>query len=373
MKPQGNVGRTILRYGYAALAISALACGSSGGSGDSSTAGAGGTKSGAGGSTAKGGSTNHAGTKSTVEAGAAGESDGEAGVANGATSGAGGSMSMGVSGSASTGEAGEGGALDIPGNDSCAQATVLQLGATQALDIAASTLGAQHDIDPPCASGAGPDIFYEFDVSKRVFVYADTFGASWNTVLYLLSSDCKPLTTQTTMGDALCDGTACGTSQSQVVALLEAGKYKLGLSGRSGAAGAATIHFQFALAGSGSAAPLPAGNNMISGTTSGASGNMQAISSDCLAAGPENAYWWAGCPSDPGGAFSASTCGAASWETVLALELPESKPYTCSVDSCSLQASMTATIPAGAGLRVLAVDGEGGTDKGAYTVTVSRP
>jgi len=367
----------MLRYGYAVAAITALACGSSGGSSDSSAAGAGGSKGGGAGSTAKGGSGNHAGTQSTAEGGAAGQSDGEAGVANGATSGSGvgggASGGTGTSGSSSTGAAGEAGAPGIPDNDSCAKATVLKLGAMQAIDVSASTLGAQHDIDPPCASGAGPDVFYEFDVSKRVFVYADTFGAHWNTVLYLLSNDCTPLTTQTTMGDALCDGTACGTSQSQVVALLDAGKYKLGLSGRGGAAGSATIHFQFALAGSGSAAPLPSGKNTISGTTSGASGNMQAISSDCLAAGPENAYWWTSCPSDPGGAFSASTCGGASWETVLALELPASKPYACSLDSCSLQASMSTTIPAGAGLRVLAIDGQGGADKGAYTLAVTRP
>jgi len=378
MKPQGNLGRAILRYGYAVAAVTVFACSSSGGSGDSNTAGAGGTKSGSAGGTAKGGSGNHAGTKSTAESGAAGESQGEAGAANGATSGVGGGTSTGggtgTSGSSNVGAAGEAGAPGIPDNDLCTNAKSLQLGTTQAINIAASTLNAQHDIDPPCASGAGPDVFYEFDVSKRVFVYADTFGASWNTVLYLLSEDCKPLTTTTTAGDSLCDGTACGTSQSQIVALLEAGHYKLGLSGRGGAAGSATIHFQFTLAGSGTAAQLPAGSNMISGTTSGASGNMQAISPTCLAAGPENAYWWTSCPNDAGGAFTASTCdGGAAFESVLALELPASAPYTCELDSCGLQSSISSTIPAGAGLRVLAVDGQGGSDKGAYTVKVSRP
>lgn len=374
MKLQGNLGRAILRYGYAAAAVTALACGSSGSSGDSSSGGTGGTKSGSGGSTAKGGATNHAGTKSTAEAGAAGEAPGEAGAANGATSGVGGGGSgggMSTGGDMSMGAAGEAGAPGSPENDACAQAKVLPF--AQASNVFADTRGAEHDIDPPCASNAGPDVFYEFTVSKRVFVYADTFGATWNTVLYLLSDDCKPITTPTTAGDAVCSGTACGGSQSQIVALLEAGKYKLGLSGRDGAAGIATIHLQFASAGSGTAAPLPAGNKTITGTTTGASGNMQGLSPDCLAAGPENAYWWASCPNDPGGAFSASTCGGASWETVLALELPASKPYSCSLDSCSLQASIMSMIPAGAGLRVLAVDGEGGTDKGAYTLTVTRP
>ena len=148
----------------------------------------------------------------------------------------------------------------------------------------------------------------------------------------------------------------------------------LGLSGRGAAAGAATIHFQWALAGSGSTSQLAAGSSMPTGTTSGTSGGIQGLSPLCLAAGPENSYWWSSCPGDPGGSLSASTCGGATWETVLDLQLPSAAaPYTCSVDSCSLQASLNAMIPAGAGLRVLSVDGQGGTDKGAYTLTVSRP
>jgi hypothetical protein len=261
----------------------------------------------------------------------------------------------------------------VPANDRCADATVIPLGATPSIDIKATTLGAQHDVDAPCESGGGADVFYQFDVSKRVFVYADTFGASWDTVLYLLSNECAPLAAPTTTGDAVCNGGACGTSQSRIVALLDAGRYRLGLSGRGAAAGAATIHFQWAPAGSGSAAQLPAGSSSQIGATTGASGSIQGLSPQCLAAGPENSYWWSSCPSDPGGSLSASTCGAATWETVLELQLPASAPYTCSLDSCNLQASLSSSIPPGAGLRVLSVDGQGGTDKGAYTLTVSRP
>ncbi len=381
MKREGYVGRAVLRYGCSVVTLAALSCGQgsgAGGSGGASSGGASDAKGGAsasagsnakgGASAAGGGATITAGASgATSEGGAAGETGGEAGAGNAATSGA-------SSSDAGNGAAGaQGGAAPVPANDLCANATLIPLGATPSIDIPATTLGANHEVDPPCESGAGADVFYEFDVSKSVFVYADTFGANWNTVLYLLTNDCTPLATPTTTGDAVCNGAACGTSQSQIVALLAAGRYRLGLTGHAGAAGAATIHFQLALAGSGSAAPLPAGATVQTGTTVGASGNMQGISVQCLAAGPENAYWWTSCPADPGGAFSASTCGGATWETVLALQLPASTPYTCSLDSCSLQSAISSTIPAGAGLRVLAVDGEGGTDKGAYSMMVSRP
>lgn len=385
MKREGYVGRAVLRYGCSVVALAALSCGSGSGSGSGGGAGSAGVggagassaKGGAsasGGSSAKGGASTAGGATitagsggATSDGGAAGETSGDAGAGNAATGGA-------SSSGAGNGSAGaQGGALPVPVNDLCTNATVIPLGATPSVDIQATTLGANHEIDPPCQSGAGADVFYEFDLSKSVFVYADTFGASWNTVLYLLTNDCTPLAAPTTMGDAVCNGAACGTSQSQIVALLAAGRYRLGLTGAAGAAGAATIHFQWALAGSGSAAPLPAGATVQTGTTVGGSGNMQGISAQCVAAGPENAYWWTSCPSDPGGAFSASTCGGATWETVLALQIPASTPYTCSLDSCSLQSAINSTIPAGAGLRVLAVDGEGGTDKGAYSMMVTRP
>ena len=78
-------------------------------------------------------------------------------------------------------------------------------------------------------------------------------------------------------------------------------------------------------------------------------------------------------PRGSGGNLAASTCGGATWETVLELEIPQSNPYACSLDACDLQTTINASIPAGAGLRVLSVDGEGGGDEGSYTLTAARP
>ena len=70
-------------------------------------------------------------------------------------------------------------------------------------------------------------MFYRFTVSRRVLVYADTFGATWNTALFLLSSTCAPLAKGMMEGDAVCSDDACGTPQSRLVTLLPPGDYRL--------------------------------------------------------------------------------------------------------------------------------------------------
>jgi hypothetical protein len=267
--------------------------------------------------------------------------------------------------------------VTAPGGATCASATGVAIDSYAAhIDLLANTAGGSHDVDAPCAGGdagaGGAEVFYAFGIDHRTFVYADTFGASWDTVLFLLDATCTPITSSTMQGDALCNDDACGSKQSQVVAVLEPGNYVLGLAGQGAAQGAATIHFEYALAGSGTLSALPQGTSTQSGTTSGTS-DITDINSSCLAAGPENSYWWATCPSAPCGSLVASTCGGATWETDLEVEIPQSVPYSCSRDSCSLQTTVHATIPAGPGLRVLVVDGETATDKGAYTMQVQRP
>ncbi len=264
-----------------------------------------------------------------------------------------------------------------PGNANCMMATTVQLSAANSeIDLPADTTGGRHSINAPCTADNGAEVFYQFTISAALFVYADTFGASWNTVLYLLSNSCMPLTT-TTMGDAVCNDDGCGAQQSQIVALLNPGRYKIGVSGRGSAQGAATVHLQWALAPSGTSKPLPEGMTTQTGATSGRTSNIGDISTSCLADGPENSYWWTNCPSDLGGMLSASTCDGQSWESVLELQVPKAISYTCNVDGCGgangTRASLTASVPAGAGLRVLSVDGYSGTDLGNYTMTVDRP
>jgi hypothetical protein len=259
-----------------------------------------------------------------------------------------------------------------PGADKCADAAAIPITENPRVDLGGNTTAATHDIDVPCSTGQSPDVFYKVSFSKRVMIYADTFGANWNTVLFLLSDDCVPITTSTTPGDAVCSGGACGTSQSRLVALLEPGNYRLGLSGAAGAKGAATIHFEFTLAGSGAVKQLPQGDSVQKGTTPSRT-NITSQSEKCMAAAGEDSYWWARCPNDPAGTLTASTCGGAKWESIVEMQIPRVTTYQCALDTCGLQSSLSTELPAGAGLAVVSVDGNNGDDFGAYTLNVSRP
>ncbi len=301
----------------------------------------------------------------------------------GSSSGSGGSSGSGSSGGGSGSGSGgtEAGVPDAaplgpaigPGSTSCQKATPVPLTSDQFMvDLATDTTGAPHTIGAPCATDGG-EMFFSLSFSKPVFVYADTFGASFPTVLYLLDDSCTPLSVPTTAGDSLCSAGACSSSQSQIVALLGAGQYEIGVSGAGSAAGPVRVHVQWALSPSGAATALPRGSSTQSGATVAGNGNIEGLGASCEAAGPEDGYWWTSCPADSGGAISASTCDGATWETVLEVQVPGSIPYTCNVDSCGLQTSLAATEPAGAGLRVVTVDGQSGSDFGPYTLTASRP
>ena len=275
-----------------------------------------------------------------------------------------------------TNEAGGDATVIAGGNDSCTDATEIPLvGLNPRIDLVADLAGAKHDVDATCSPEQGADVFYKFTFSKRVFVYADTFGSSIDTVLFLLSSNCEPITTTLSGGDT-CNDDGCGTKQSQLVALLEPGTYRLGLAGRGPSAGPATIHFEWALAGSGTATHLPSTDSVQSGTTTSADGNLAGLSNDCVAGGPENSYWWARCPSDPARTLRASTCGGAAFESVVEAQIPKSAPglpsaYMCNVDGCGIQGTLGVVLPAGAGLGVLSVDGQAGSDFGPYTMNVT--
>ena len=309
--------------------------------------------------TADAGETDGAGHDAATDGGATGS---EAGLVNDAET------PMGDSGGDAT--------VTGTGSDTCTNATAIPLvGKNPRVDLVATTTGAAHDVDAPCAADQGPDTFYKFSVSKPVFVYADTFGATWNTVLFLLSDSCEPLTTTMT-GGSVCSDDGCGTSQSQIVARLEPGAYRLGLGGRGGASGEATIHFEWAIAGSGTTKQLPPTDSVQTGTTTG-EGNISTLSNDCVAAAGENSYWWARCPNDPARTIHASTCGGASFESVLEMQVPKLAPgiesaYRCNVGGCgTLQAALGTNLPAGAGLGVLSIDGQSGSDVGPYTMTVT--
>ena len=115
-------------------------------------------------------------------------------------------------------------------------------------------------------------------------------------------------------------------------------------------------------------ANLVRGATTSTGTTSGVGTLYQ-----CDAGGPENAYWWRTCPTDAGGTFTASTCTGTGFDTILSFQLPAAEAVMCDDDTCSFQSTVSAAIPAGAGLFAVAVDGFSSAKHGAYTLTASRP
>lgn len=225
-------------------------------------------------------------------------------------------------------------------------------------------------VDLPCAASSRV-VVLSFDLVQTELVYADTLGASWNTVLAFADSCDGTWNTLAADGTSACSDDACGTAQSQAVALLGYGRHYLYVGGPRAAQGVATVHFQHAPVGSGPLTMFPPGTGTAYGTTQG-----RGAVNLCQASGAENSYWWRTCPVYAGGTLSASTCNAGTrFDTVLTLQIPGSGVVSCADDdpSCGVQSKMSAAIPGGAGIFVLTVDGTAGSDQGPYTLNFTRP
>ena len=341
--------------------------GSAGQPGLGGTPGGGGTGGGGGGA---GGSTG----------GGTGGSTGGGGMVGGGTGGA--SNAGGRGGSSGGGTGGTGG-IEIPINnsdgtgapvevfmppppgDECADAPALPLKYPH-MNLPVTTVGATASMAAPCGPAA-PDVFFSFNLASREAVYANTFGSGWNTMVFFAKS-CTGAPVANLGGPTACSDDACGTMQSQAVAILEAGRYYLVISGAAGQTGAGTVHFEHAPIGSGTTAVLPPGTNTLTGTTTG-SGNLEF----CEAGAADNSYWWSTCPSFAGGAFTAATCGGTRFDSVMSLQIPRIPLSRCNDDACGFQSRVSGDIPAGAGLQIVSVDGSTGRQAGAYSMTVTRP
>jgi len=268
-----------------------------------------------------------------------------------------------------------GGVCRAPGppNDTCAGAQTISLASTNQI-LSATTVGAVNNLTSPCGF-AGADVWFRFTLSQRELVYADTVGASYDTILYLASGCSTPLTGTPPAGMAYCNddmgsvGCTSGGLQSQITALLNPGTYYLVLAGYGSATGPANIRFQHLPVGNGAVTLTNPGSNTYSGATSGSSGIPQACGGG---SGPEVAYWWKTCPGGPSGTVTATTCSRASWDTVLALRNGDGVGDTCNDDSCGLQSTISGTISATPGLHVLFVDGYNGAS-GSFSVLLTRP
>lgn len=328
----------------------------------------------------QGGGPGGGGAGGTIVTGSGG-SPGNAGMNGGAGSatGTGGRATGGVGSQAAGGTSATGGAPAAGGgtgsggaawtNGTCDVPYVIPTDVSQ-FDIDVSNVNGAGTVDLPCAA-ASRVVVLSFDLMGTELVYADTLGATWNTVLAFADSCDGTWNTLAADGTSACSDDACGTSQSQAVALLGYGRHYLYVGGPRAAQGVVTVHFQHAPVGSGPLTIFPPGTGTAYGTTQG-----RGAVNLCQASGAENSYWWKTCPVYVGGTLSASTCNAGTrFDTVLSLQLPGSGVVSCADDdpSCGVQSKLSAVIPAGAGLYVLTVDGTAGSDQGPYTLNFTRP
>ena len=264
-------------------------------------------------------------------------------------------------------------AAELPPPNSCVNAIEIPTDNPH-FELALTTTGQSHKFDLPCAQG-GPDLVLQFSLLSHELVSADTFGASWNTILHI-SKTCPPgpATDNPDAGLAACSDDACNTSQSQATALLPNYRYYLFLSGANGESGDVTLHFQHAQVGNGPSSPLAPGTGSVSGATVYGDSPPDI---GCEAPGPSSTYWWTTCPDYLGGALAASTCTGTTFDTFLSLQIPRAELVSCvdNTDPCGLQSSMRATIPPGAGLNVLTVGGGSNGDNGygPYLLTYTIP
>jgi hypothetical protein len=262
-----------------------------------------------------------------------------------------------------------------PANDSCGGAVPISF-AESSVALTGSNVGATASITPPCGYNAITDVFYRITVPgpSSELVYADTVGTAFDTVLYFARDCGAALASSTNAGDIVCNddlgGAGCASSlQSQVVALLAPGTWYLMVAGFNGQVGSFNLRVQHLTVGSGGVAVLPVGATTQSGSTAG-SGTASGACGGASAG--ESTWWWRTCPEFGGGAFSATTCGRASWDTLLYVRSGGGAGDACNDDACGLQSTINGSIPAGAGLHTFTVDGYS-TNTGTFSVAVTRP
>jgi len=247
-----------------------------------------------------------------------------------------------------------------PVNDLPINAIPLNL-ASPSVTVTGSTTGATRQGD----CGAAPEVYYRFTLTQREVVYADTFGSAYDTTVAFASG-----TGLTTVSGTCNDDSSCGGLQSQTVTVLAPGTYYVVVGGFNTNTGNFTLRFQHLPAGGGAVNRITStatGLQTFMGTTTGTS----AFSTSCGGgSGPEVAYYFTTCPNFVQTAFTASTCGAATWDTVLEQRSAGRTPLSfCNDDACSVQSTVTGNIPAAQGLHTLYVDGFGGAS-GAYTLSL---
>ncbi len=256
-------------------------------------------------------------------------------------------------------------------NDRRTGAASIDLSVAAAM-YSADTTDAINDTSGACGCTSGADLFYRFTLTTSEIVYADTFGSSYDTSVFLQDMSGSNVTSTGLTGGVTCnDNSSCAGSaearNAQIYALLPPGAYFLVLSGCG--RGLANLQFQHLPVGNGPVVRLPmlSGTYTLTGTTSGTG----LLRTTCTAGvGPENTYWTVTCPDFTATSFGAETCDASStWDTVLEQRSGTRAPI-CNDDVCGVRSRIQGNLPPGPGLHALYVDGYSATSGGAYSLAL---
>lgn len=248
-----------------------------------------------------------------------------------------------------------------PPNDRVENAAMLPLGYD--VTLAGSTAFAGYEgLRAPCSPSTplGPDVFYRFHADVPLVLYIDAFNSDYPVLLNLFEV--------TTGGSLACNASACGLGRGQVTTFVPPGTYRLQVSGWQGARGRFSLHVQ-ALAGSSRTVRVPRGARVVTGTDLGP---VYAGRNTCGGTPASGVlYYYTTCPEYRGGTVRASTCGRASWDTVLSFAQGNARAVTCIDDTCGDQSTLRATATPGSGLRGVYLDAPGAA--GPYELFLSIP
>ncbi len=259
-----------------------------------------------------------------------------------------------------------------PANDTRAGATVINL-TMPSQTLMADTTAARNNTTS-CACTSGNDVFFTFTITQPELIYADTFGATWDTSLFI--QDAAGANVVAGAGSVTCNDDAqsagfCAAGvgnglQSQIVARLNPGMYFLVLSGCG--AGTAGIHFQHAPAGNGTSTRIaPDATTRSAMSTTAGTGTATGT---CCSSGADNSLFWITCPNTAAASLHVNTCNTMTGATTAAynVSLSEHTPARGAVvcndninGVCGTGSSLVAAIPATtattANLNAVVVDG----------------
>jgi hypothetical protein len=242
-----------------------------------------------------------------------------------------------------------------PANDLPASARDVSAGGTFSWDPTSAT----NDFASPCASSAGPDVFFKITLAAAEVIYLDTFTSSADSVIAVYTGDCSPIGTA-----EACVDNSCGTLQSHGAWNLGAGTHCIVVD-QVGSSGG-TMALLRVTRGNRAGDPLNGASGSVSGNTCN---DDNSNNSDSCGNEPaeDHHYFVAACPGSK--ELHLETCTGATWDTVLQIRNNANSSLGCNDDSCpGYQSTLTRTIT-GPGLYWAIVDGW--EECGSYTMVYS--